>query len=99
MQPKYFTVDGPDWQWGEEYVNLYGQYVVACPTDRTCQVGMGVFAGGTPLGEKIRFSGEKEITVVGVGSLHFRVDDGKGPCRVAIVSAVNKPLTWTWSIP
>jgi len=93
----YLIVNGPDWQWAEEYVFATATYVVACPPDRRVQVGMGVMAFGEPRGEKIRFSGEKEITVVGVGSLHFRVDDGKGPCRVGFVISAFRPVSWSWN--
>ncbi len=46
---------------------------------------MGIMAFGKPRGEKIRFSGEEEITVIGAGALYFRVDDGNGPCKVGLV--------------
>ena len=58
---------------------------------------MGVFAFGEPRGEKIRFSGEEEITVVGAGALHFRVDDDKGPCKVGFAQKSNRPVSWTWT--
>ena len=93
----YLTVGGEGWQWAEEYVYAYAEYVVACPKDRTVQVGMGVMAFGEPRGEKIRFSGELEITVVGVGALHFRVEDGKGPCRVGFAQKANRPISGTWT--
>jgi len=76
-------VVGNDWTWCETYVYFYATYLVACEPNRQCQVGMGVFAFGEPLGEKIRFSGQREVTVVGAGSLHFRASDGNGPVKVA----------------
>lgn len=91
------TINGSDWQWAEDYVYLTASYVIACPKDRRCQVGMGIFALGEPRGEKVRFSGETEITVVGAGALHFRVDDGLGPCIVGFAQASNRPLSWTFS--
>src|SRR5690349_11457085 len=94
--PIYKTIDGSNWQWAEDYIYTMATYVVACPPDRTCQVGMGVFAFGEPRGEKIRFTGEKEITVIGAGALHFRVDDGKGPCRVGFCQKSNRPVSWSW---
>ena len=57
---------------------------------------MGVMAFGNPRGEKIRFSGTRKITVVGVGSLHFRVVDGKGPCKVGLIRTDMNPLSITW---
>lgn len=93
----YKTIDGPGWQWAEDYLYLTATYVVACPSDRRCQVGMGIFTLGEPLGEKVRFSGEREIIVIGAGSLHFRVDDGLGPCRVGFVQVGNRPIKWDWS--
>ncbi|MCV9965104.1 hypothetical protein OIU34_24710 [Pararhizobium sp. BT-229] len=41
-------------------------------------------AFGEPRGEKIRFSGSQKIVTVGIGSIHVRVDDGKGPCNVRL---------------
>ena len=98
MAVTYKTIDGPNWQWAEDYVYAKATYVVACPPGRTCQVGMGVFAFGKPLGEKLRFGGEDgmEITILGAGSLHFRVDDGGGPCRVGFAQKSNTPISWTW---
>lgn len=89
-------IDGPNWQWGEDYVWATASYVVACPPDRTCQVGMGVFVAGEPRGEKLRFSGTKEFLVMGVGALHFRVDDGLGPCEVNFCLKEYRPVKWSW---
>lgn len=98
MAEAYKDISGPDWQWAETYVFAMATYVVACPIDRECHVGSGVFAFGRPLGEKIRFSGETEITVFGAGALHVRVTDGKGPCRIGFALKSNRPLTWTWPL-
>jgi hypothetical protein len=94
MNLVYKIIDGSNWQWAESYVYIKATYVVACPPDRRCQVGMGVFAFGKPLGEKIRFSGEQEITVFGAGALHFRVDDEKGPCKIGFTQKSNLPISW-----
>ena len=96
MDVNYQTINGNGWQWVEDYAYASATYVVACPPNRRCQVGMGVFAFGEPLGEKIRFSGELEITVIGAGALHFRVDDDQGPCRVGVMQKSNHPITWNW---
>lgn len=96
MTVHYKAIDGPHWQWAEDYIYAMATYVVACPPDRRCQVGMGIFAFGEPRGEKIRFSGEYEIAVVGAGALHFRVDDGKGPCKVGFTRTSSRPISWTW---
>lgn len=96
MSVTYKTIDGSDWQWAEDYVYATAVYIVACPLDRQCQVGMGIFSFGEPRGEKIRFSGEQEITVVGIGSLHFRVDDGKGNCEIGFAQKSNRPAVWPW---
>lgn len=97
MAVSYKVIEGPLWQWAEDYVYVTATYVVACPPDRRCQVGMGVSAFGKPRGEKVRFSGEKEITVIGVGALHFRVDDDKGSCKIGFAQRGNRPLSWTWT--
>jgi hypothetical protein len=97
MAVHYVMIDGPDWQYsGETYVYLMATYMVACPPDRTCQVGMGAKWFGEPRGEKIRFSGEQEITVALAGQLHFRVDDGQGPCKVGFARKSAELIKWTW---
>lgn len=96
MPVTYKIIDGPGWQWAGDYIYASATYIVACPKERRCQVGMGIFAFGAPLGEKVRFSGEQEITVVGAGSLHFRVDDDRGPCKIGIVQKSDSPISWTW---
>lgn len=96
MTVHYMVIDGPTWQWAEDYMYAMATYVLACPPDRRCQVGMGLFAFGEPRGEKIRFSGEYEISVIGAGALHFRVDDGKGPCKVGFTRTSVRPIGWTW---
>lgn len=85
MQVAYKTIEGESWQRVETYVFLKATYLVACPENRRCQVGMGVMIGGKPLGEKLHFSGERKITVLGAGALYVRVDDGQGPCKIGFV--------------
>lgn len=97
MSVTYKTIDGTDWQWAETYVYATATYLVACPPDRRVQVGMGINAFGEPRGEKIRFSGEQEITVIGIGQLHVRVDDSLGPCRIGFCKKSNRPVAWTWT--
>jgi hypothetical protein len=75
---------GSGWDWFEDYAYSYSIYTVNCPPDRLCQVGMGIFAFGGPRGEKVRFSGAVKIVTIGVGSIHVRVDDQKGPCVVRV---------------
>jgi hypothetical protein len=72
------------WTWFEDYVYAWANWTINCPPDRQCQVGMGVFTLGEPRGEKIRFSGAREFTTVGLGSIHVRVVDGKGICKVRL---------------
>lgn len=92
----YVDVIDDQWKWGETYLYSYAKYLVACPEDRTCQVGMGVMAFGKPLGEKIRFSGQKEIIVIGAGQLHFRVDDGRGRCKVGFTQLSQEVVKVNW---
>ncbi|MCE2660456.1 MAG: hypothetical protein LW854_19800 [Rubrivivax sp.] len=96
MAVTYKTIDGPKWQWVETYVFAKATYIIACQPDRRCQVGMGVSLLGQPRGEKLRFSEEREITVLGAGALHFRVDDGRGPCRVGFVLKDRFLVTTKW---
>lgn len=87
---------GADWTWFEDYAVTWATYMVACEPDRTCQVGMGVFALGVPRGEKISFSGETEILVIGIGALHIRPSDGKGPVRAAIAPKESGLIKISW---
>ncbi len=73
-----------DWTWFEDYAFVWATYMVACEPERNCEVGMGIFAFGAPRGEKLSFSGEREILVIGIGALHIRPSDGKGPVKAAI---------------
>lgn len=81
----HYKTANEKWTWMEDYVFVYANYVVACETGRRCQVGMGVFAFDEPRGEKIRFTGQKEILAVGVGAIYIRADDGKGPVKAAFI--------------
>lgn len=97
MSVNYKIIDGPGWQWAEDYVYATATYVVACPPSRRCEVGMGVFAFGEPRGEKVQFSSEREITTIGAGALHFRVADDRGPCKIGFAQESNRPISWTWT--
>lgn len=96
MAVRYKTIEGPKWQWAETYVFAKATYLIACPADRRCQVGLGVSLFGQPRGEKLRFSGQREITVLGAGALHFRVDDGVGPCKVGFALKDRLLITTKW---
>lgn len=87
---------GTDWTWFEDYAFAWATYVVACEPDRRCQVGMGIFSFGAPRGEKISFTGERDILVVGFGSLHIRSVDGKGTVKAAIAPKEAGLLKATW---
>lgn len=71
------------WRWFQDYAFASSKWTVKCPVDRQCQVGMGIKIRH-PLGEKIRFSGMREFTTIGAGSIHVKVVDGKGPCPVEL---------------
>lgn len=87
------------WTWFTDYVFLWANWTVNCEAGRQCQVGMGIFTGGEPRGEKIRFGPHKQFTTVGVGAIHIRVVDGKGPCtvrldqgKVGLIPIINTPI-------
>jgi hypothetical protein len=82
-----------DWTWCEDYVYATATYVVACEPSRECEVGTGVFAFGGPLGGKTRFSGQREIWVLGIGSIHMRAADGKGSVKVALMQKGSTPIS------
>jgi hypothetical protein len=79
---KQLVIPGTEWVDVDSYMCAWGKYLLECPQDRTCQVGVGILWRGEPAGEKIRFSGSEEIIVIGVGTVRIRVDDGKGPCEI-----------------
>lgn len=99
MSEAHYVTADDSWTLLEDYIYSWATYLVACPPDRRCQVGMGFFVGGTPLGEKIRFSGEREVLVIGAGSLRVRVDDGLGPCRVGFIQKDRRGIGFTWTFP
>jgi hypothetical protein len=86
-----------EWTWCEDYVYSSARYLIACEPGRNCQVGMGVFAFGRPWGEKIGFTGEREILVIGAGAIYMRAADGKGPVKVALVQKSAELITGTIS--
>lgn len=86
-----------DWTWFEDYVFAWATYVVACEPGRTCQVGMGISMFGEPRGEKLRFTGEREITVIGAGAIHMRPADGKGPVKAALAPKKSGLISVTWN--
>lgn len=78
------TVPGTDWVDFDSYACAWGKYQLTCPENRQCQVGLGIVWFGEPAGEKIRFSGQTEVLVLGIGHVNIRVDDGLGPCEVTV---------------
>ena len=96
MGATYKTIIGPDWQWAEDYLFGMATYVLACQPTRHCEVGMGFSVFNRPRGQSVEFFGEREILVLGAGSLHFRVLDGQGPCTVAFAVKSKRPLSWSW---
>lgn len=83
---------GNGWTWFEDYAFALKEWSATCPPGRTVQVGMGVFFLGSPRGEKIRFSGTRDFTTVGLGAIHFRVTDGGPPCEVVLYSGKSKDI-------
>jgi hypothetical protein len=88
-----------EWTWGEDYAFAYATYAIACEPNRSCGVGTGVSVNHHPLGSKTTIHGVDTVTVVGIGSIHFRAADGKGPVQVQFVLtdralATLPPLTW-----
>jgi hypothetical protein len=90
---------GAGWTWFEDYIYLWAKWTASCPANRQVQVGMGISTGGEPRGEKIRFSGIREFTTIGAGSIHFRVTDGGPPCLVILYSGSRKGVPIIRGIP
>ncbi|CDZ31178.1 Hypothetical protein, partial CDS, partial [Neorhizobium galegae bv. officinalis] len=81
------------WTWFTDYVGGKGDWTVHCPSDRKCQVGMGVKAFGEPRGEKLSFQGTTRFTAFGLGAIHVKVIDGKGSCTVRLDEGHVDPVT------
>lgn len=88
----HYKTANEKWTWMEDYVFVYANYIVACETDRRCQVGMGIFAFDEPRGEKIRFTGKKEVLTIGAGAIYIRADDNKGPVKAAFIRKQSKVI-------
>jgi|CXWL01.1.fsa_nt_gi hypothetical protein len=86
----------PTWTWFEDYYYLSANYFVACEPQRQCEVGTGIFSFGKPRGTVKMVTGQEEITVIGIGSIHIRSGDGKGPVRAGIVQRSAEVFTKTW---
>lgn len=86
------------WKWLEDYAYITSQYALVCPPDRICDVGSGVYTKNGPLGSRESFSGATKIRVFGLGAIHVRVADSKGPCFVGITET-NKMLIGLYSKP
>jgi len=80
------------WTWFTDYVYLRADWTVNCPPGRQCQVGTGIFVAGEPRGENFGFGPQKQFRTIGVGSIHVRVVDGKGPCTVRLEQGKVKPI-------
>lgn len=85
------SVEG--WTWFSDYVYSYSEWNITCPADRTVQVGMGVFIGGEPRGEKIAVSGSGVVKAIGIGAIYVRSYDRKGPCNVDVALKKGIPIT------
>lgn len=60
-------------------------YQVACPQGRTYQSRYGDLAFGALRGERIRSDGVRDTAVMGIGSIHIRLADGKGARKAALL--------------
>lgn len=72
------------WTWFTDYAYSTATWTLNAPDGRRLEVGMGIKAFGKPLGEHRKFQRHVVFTTVGIGSIHVRVLDGKGPCTVQL---------------
>jgi hypothetical protein len=86
----------PIWTWFEDYYYFSANYFVACEPQRQCEVGTGIFAFGEPRGTIKMVTGLEEITVIGIGSIHIRSADEKGPVKAGIAQRSAEVFTKTW---
>jgi len=95
----HVVVAGSEWSWGEDYAFAYAKYIVACEPGRSCGIGTGISINKHPLGSKQTIVGVGEVAVFGIGSIHFRAADSKGPVRVKFLmtdKALAKLPKITW---
>lgn len=75
---------GSDWTWFTDYIYAYSTWTLNVEHGRRCEVGTGIKFRGKPRGEKKSFTTHTKFTTVGIGAIHVRVTDGKGPCMVQL---------------
>jgi hypothetical protein len=75
---------GSNWEWFTDYVYVTAKWTLNAESGRHLEVGLGIKAFGRPRGERVRFRDHVEFTTVGVGAIHVRVIDRKGPCVVQL---------------
>lgn len=77
-------VVGPDWKWFTDYAYLTAEWTLNAESDCRLEAGLGIMAFGKPRGGRIPFSGYMRFSTRGIGAVHVRVVNGKGPCRVRL---------------
>lgn len=86
---------GSDWTWVTDYVYAYSRWTLSAEHGRDCEVGMGVKVLGRPRGQRKRFRDYVQFTTIGIGAVHVRTRDGRGPCMVQLDQGEVKPITVT----
>lgn len=75
---------GDGWTWMNDYAFSFAEWTLNIPEGRECEVGTGIMAFGRPRGSRKVFSRHLEVTTFGIGAIHVRAADGKGPCNVRL---------------
>lgn len=89
-------VIGDKWSWLTDYVYAISKWTLHVEEGRIVEVGTGVSFRGRPLGARHRnVSRHKVFETWGVGAIHVRVKDGKGPCRIRLDQGEIAPIRIT----
>jgi outer membrane protein assembly factor BamB len=72
------------WTWFSDHAVFSIDYGIAVEDGYSVRAATGVSIGGNPLGSRIDFSGTKEISAYGVGSLHITKASGEGVATVCV---------------
>lgn len=75
---------GAGWVWFTDYVYWSAVWTLNSEGGRLVDVGIGISFRGKPRGKTRRFENYLVFKTYGIGAIHVRSLDGKGPCRVRL---------------
>ena len=73
-----------EWAWIADYGYMWADWTINVQEGRRCEVGTGISIRGIPRGAIRQINGYLELKTYGIGAIHIRVTDGRGPCNVQV---------------